>query len=84
MGPLNLFFYETSWIGVEKTKTIQRILQNTKHKCVYQIQKLVQHSSFLLAFYEHSHLGKNQSLRHIFYVSSRYKETIRLYEVKEI
>ena len=73
VGPLNLFFYETSWLGVEKTKTIQMIWQNTKHKCVNQIQKLVQYSSFLLAFYEH-----------IFYVSSRYKETIRLYEVKEI
>ena len=73
VGPLNLFFYETSWLGVEKTKTIQMIWQNTKHKCVHQIQKLVQYSSFLLAFYEH-----------IFYVSSRYKETIRLYEVKEI
>ena len=81
--PLNLFFYKISWVGVEHTKNIQRIWQNTKHKCVYQIKKLVQYSSCLLVFYEHIHLDPNKPFRQNLYVNCRCKETSRFSEVKK-
>ena len=47
---------------------------------MYGIQEILKcYSSFLVAFYEHIHLGPNQLLRKFLSFSSRYKDLIQAY-----
>ena len=67
-----------------KFKKVRRMWQNTKHKInksMYRKQEVVKCCLFLilLAFYEHIHLGSNQSLRHLLCFSYRCKGLIRVY-----